>query len=127
MGHLARWHTGGHDLPSKLGAVSSIGGSSKNAHRRGSIAATRKITRSGNSQVNESPVTAVYLCQSDGARSWIVSGYWVVYRVHHDRTYLAIAVIDCHYSEVAYRIAAEFAKQYRVPLKEADPITMGCE
>ncbi len=84
--------------------------------------AARKITRSGTS-----PVTAVYLCESDGARSWILSGYWVVYRVHQDRTYWPMAVIDCHYPELAHRTAAEFATQYRVPLREADPITMGCE
>ncbi len=127
MGHLARWHTGSHDLPSDPGGVSSIEGSLKNAHRKGKAVATRQITRSGKSQVSESPVTAVYLCESDGTRSWIVSGYWVVYRLHHDRTYLPIAVIDWRYHELAQMTAAEFAKQYRVPLREADPITMGCE
>ncbi len=127
MGHLARWDTGSHDLRSDRGAVSSTGGSSKNAHRKGEVVATGTITRSGTSEVRESPVTAVYLCQSDGTRSWIVSGYWVVYRVHQDRTYLAIAVIDWHYPQLARRTAAEFAEQYRVPLREADPITMGCE
>ncbi len=89
--------------------------------------ASRRITRSVKSRASESPVAAVYLCESDGTRSWILSGYWVVYRVHQDRTYLAIAVIDWRYPELARRTAADFAKQYRVPLKKADPITEGCE
>lgn len=89
--------------------------------------ATRNITSSGENRVSVSSVTAVYLCQSDGTGSWILSGYWVVYRVHHNRTYLPVAVIDRRYPELAHRTAAEFAKQYRVPLREADPITLGCD